>query len=208
MDRLHYAQFLLIALSLFLGAWAVAGVQGAYNQDNPNLTEAVNGILEEQANQKEINSLVLEAVADQTARSVQNTDRIIDLENYDNTITQEIGKINSKVKDVLPASSVLDEGQSTQSTLPSLTLKMDQSEFVRGNTVIFYGMAKPNDPVILTIKLPDRDLESIGVSKNQILDGQWSANFTLRLDDALGIWQVYARQGATDQTKTLSFTVE
>ncbi len=85
---------------------------------------------------------------------------------------------------------------------------MDKTEYVRGNVVIFYGMAKPNNAIILTLKDPTRDLDSLAVSKTQIIDGKWSANFTLRLDDPLGVWEVYARQGVKDQTRTLQFIVE
>jgi len=202
--RVHILFFLLIGVAIFLGAFALATVQSSFDKD-PQVQANKDNI----AFQKETIMTIQEGFLKQTNRSVENQDRIIELENYDNVITQEIGKINSKIIDVNPAKSLgQEEGQSTQSTLPTLTLKMDESEFVRGNNVIFYGMAKPNQAVILTLKLPDRSLESLAASKAMIIDGQWSANFTLRLDDALGIWQVYARQGATDQTKTLSFTVE
>ena len=132
-----------------------------------------------------------------------------DLEEYDKVITSNIGSIRSDILFKFPQSQGLPpEGQSTQSTPAFLTLVMDKTEFVLGNTVIFYGMAKTNNPVILTLKLPDRGLESIGIAKSEIINGQWTGNFTLRLDDPTGIWQVYARQGAVEQTKALSFTVE
>jgi len=210
MDKLHYLIFLLIGLNFILAGLAVATVQGAYDQKRDvKLELTVNGLLNDTKTLKENQSLFSQALGNTINRSANNTDRIIVLENYDDTITSEIGKINTKIKDKFPGTtSPPDEGQSTQSTPAFLTLNMDKTEYVLGNTVTFYGMAKPNIPVILTLKLPDRTLESLAASRTTIIDGQWSTNFTLRLDDPLGTWQVYARQGATDQTKTLSFTVE
>jgi len=149
-----------------------------------------------------------EAVVKQSIRSADNTDRIMELEEYDETITDVIGIINSDIRNKFPQSQGLPpEGQSTQSPIPTLTLKMDESEFVLGNTIIFYGMAKPNSPIFLTIKDPSRGLWQIPISTNAIIDGAYMANHTLRLDDPIGPWSVYARQGS-DTTRPITFTVE
>jgi len=190
-----------------LAAFALASVQSAFEtQDHSHLKLSESQHLELD---KDIGDAAVTAkkYVDKQISGVQKN--VTALQNYDDVITSDIGDIKSNIKDKFPGSTAPpDEGQSTQSDIPTLTLKMDKSEYVRGNTVIFYGMAKPNVAVILTLKLPDRTLESLAASKAQIIDGQWSANFTLRLDDPLGTWQVYARQGAGDQTKTLAFNVE
>ena len=157
----------------------------------------------------EIDKSIQEAIVKQSIRSAKNADDITDLYSYDTTITTQIGDIKQDIRNKFPmASNVLDTPKSSTSTTPFLTLKMDKTEFVLGNTVIFYGTATPNDPVILTLKLPDRGLESIGIAKSEIINGAYTGNFTLRLDDPVGIGKVYARQGQSDQTKTLTFTVE
>jgi len=207
MDKLHYSLFLLIGLSLFLAAFSLATVQSAFEtQDHSHLK-----LSESQHNQLDFDigasDVRMKEYVDGQIMVLEQS--LTALEDYDTIITTQIGNIRSDIISKFPqASDVQDQGQTAQSTPAFLTLKMDKSDFVLGNTVIFYGMAKPNNAVILTLKLPDRTLDSIAASKTQIIDGQWSANFTLRLDDPTGSWQVYARQGAGEQTKTLTFTVE
>jgi len=130
------------------------------------------------------------------------------LQDYDEIITTQIGNLRSDIKNKFPQAADVDkQGQSSGAGTPFLTLKMDTSEFFLGNIVIFTGMANPNDPIFLTLKSPDRMLTAIAISKTDIIDGSYMANYTLRLDDPIGTWQVYARQ-TSDQTKTLTFKVE
>jgi len=84
---------------------------------------------------------------------------------------------------------------------------MEKTDYVLGNVVFFMGTAQPNDPVFITLKDSSRSLWQIPISSSMIIDGSYSANYTLRLDDPVGTWQVYARQ-LSDQTKTLTFKVE
>lgn len=167
-----------------------------------------------QANRDNINFLIdqsgtiQEALIKQSLRSANNTDLIGELEDYDQIITTQIGNIRLDIKNKFPmGSSIPDQGSTSGSSTPFLTLTMDKTEFVLGNVVIFTGTANLNDPVFLTLKLPDRSLDSLAISKAQLIDGTFSANFTLRLDDPIGTWQVYARQ-VSEQTKTITFTVE
>ena len=168
-----------------------------------------------QANQDNIDFLIQlaktheSALVLQSSRSANNTQQIDLLKDYDITITTQIGNIRSDIKSKFPqAADVIDSGQTSVTlTSPFLSLTMDKTEFVLGNEVIFTGTAMLNSPVFITLKLPDRALESIAISRTQIIDGSWTANFTLRLDDPIGVWQVYARQ-QSEQTRTLTFTVE
>lgn len=149
------------------------------------------------------------ALIQQSTRSANNTQQIDSLQDYDKIITSSIGTIREDIKNKFPqAADVIDQGQTSVTlTSPFLSLTMDKTEFVLGNEVIFTGTAMLNSPVFITLKLPDRALESIAISRTQIIDGSWTANFTLRLDDPIGVWQVYARQ-QSEQTRTLTFTVE
>ena len=175
------------------------------DKDNPQV----------QANQDNIDFLIgahkitSDALGETINRSANNTDKILALENYDEVITTQIGDIRLDIKSKFPqAADVIDPGQTSVTlTSPFLSLKMDKTEFVLGNVVIFTGTAHPNDSIQITIKDSDRMLIPIVVSKTMIIDGSYTANYTLRLDDPIGTWQVYARQ-QSDQTKTLSFTVE
>ena len=204
MNKLHYALFLLIGLSLFLATFALATVQSAFDKD-PQV----------QANQDNIDFLIgthkitSDALGETINRSANNTDKITSLQNYDVTISSQIGDIRSDIKSKFPQASSVDEKSqsSTTSTTPFLTLNMDSRDFFLGNVIFFKGTAQPNDPIFITIKEADRGLWQIPISRAEIIDGSWIANYTLRLDDPIGTWQVYARQ-LSDQTKTLSFHVE
>jgi len=156
----------------------------------------------------ETDKTLQEAIMKQTIRTVENADAIAELEDYDRIITTQIGNIRQDIKNKFPmASNVPDQGSTSGASTPFLTLKMDKIEFVLGNVVIFTGTAIPNNPVFITVKDSERMLTAIPVSKNEIINGAYIANYTLRLDDPIGTWQVYARQ-VSEQTKTITFTVE
>jgi len=190
--------FLIISVGAL---WAFVIISA---DDNPQI----------QANQDNISFLIetdkiiLEAQGKTINRSANNTDKITALQNYDETITKQIGDIKADIKSKFPqASDVIDKEKSSISTTPFLTLRMDKTDYFLGNVVFFMGTAVPNDPVFITLKDPDRGLFQIPISRNQIIDGSYMTNYTLRLDDPIGTWQVYARQ-LSDQTKTLTFAVE
>jgi len=167
-----------------------------------------------QANQDNIGFLIetdktlQEAIMKQTIRTVENADAVTELQDYDKTITSTIGTIRLDIKNKFPqASSTDQQSQTSGSSTPFLTLKMDDSDFILGNVVIFRGTAQPNHPIFITIKDSERMLTAIPVSKTEIINGAYIANYTLRLDDPTGTWEVYARQ-VSEQTKTITFTVE
>jgi len=173
----------------------ITDLQNEKAQDLGPLTQDVTDI---KADIKEIQGNVTDIQVDVTA-----------LETYDDIITSEIGKINSKIKDEVqtghPAAS---EGEETTSSKLLLTLEIPETEYVRGNTVLFSGsVVLTSQPVIVQLKLPDRSLEQVGISTASIIDGQWSGNYTIRLDDPLGTWEIYATQKA-ERTRTISFSVE
>lgn len=177
---------------------------GDYTQkyDDSTLTAAINGILEFQQIQLVTDDnmiLILKSIGDD----------IIALKSYDETISLQIGNIRADIKSKFPqaADVITQEQTSITSTTPFLTLKMQQQEFFVGNTIFFTGTGQPNSPIFITLKDPTRELWQIPISKSEIINGSYIANYTLRLDDPIGTWTVYARQ-LSDTTKTLTFTVE
>lgn len=201
--------FLAVAIiGLFLGAMGVIGSQNSFDSNeksNANLVEVINGILEFQQIQLETDEnmiLILKSTDYDISELTNKTnDKFVIFQN-------EIVKIKNDIRNKFPqASSVEKEEQKTIATTPFLTLKMDQTEFLLGELITFTGIASPNYPIMITIKLADRTLESVPVSKTSIINGEYFAEFQTSFDDPIGAWQVYARQ-LGDQTKTLTFKVE
>lgn len=120
----------------------------------------------------------------------------------------EITKTKRDIKNKFPqGANVPDEGQTTGATTPFLTLTMDKTEFLAGEIIQFRGMAIPTHSIQITLKLPDRTLEPIVISKTDIVDGQYTAEFQTKFDSPKGTWTAYARQ-LGDQTNTISFILE
>ena len=172
------------------------------NQDN------IDFLLLQANGTRNFQSAIGEILIKQGNRIVNNTDSITSLWQYDRTITTQIGDIKTDIKNKFPmAADVPDKQKSSGSSTPFLTLKMDKTEFALGNTVIFTGTAEPTKPVLLQFKLPDRTLFQIGIATAQIINGEYSANYTLRLDDPTGTWTVFAKQ-KQEQTRPITFKVE
>jgi len=196
----------LIFYGIILAFLVLVGLNfvGDYTQkyDDSNLVDAVNNMIENQRSQIEFNDSII-------LMTQELFDEIKDLEKYDETISFQIGNIRSDIKSKFPqAADVIKQEQiSITSTTPFLTLKMEQSDFFLGNVVFFSGTAQPNNPIFITLKDPTRELWQIPISKTEIINGAYMANYTLRQDDPVGTWTVYARQ-LSDTTKTLSFKVE
>jgi len=201
--------FLAVGIvGVFLGAMGVIGAQNNFDKnanDNANLIEVVNGILEFQQIQLETDEgmvLILKSANYDISELTNKTnDKFVIFQN-------EIVKIKNDIKNKFPqASSVPQESQSVIAGTPFLTLKMDKSEFVLGDKIIFRGTAQPNDAIIITIKLADRTTQQHPISKTEIINGQYVTEYQTSFDDAPGTWTAYARQTG-DTTKTLSFKVE
>jgi len=202
-DNPSFFIYLPIIFSLVSLA-GLAGVVLTDEDDNPQV----------QANKDNVDFLIElaktheSALVQQSSRSANNTQQIDLLTDYDKIITTQIGNIRSDIISKFPqASDVIDEEKSSISDTPFLTLKMEKTDYVLGNVVFFMGTAQPNDPVFITLKDSSRSLWQIPISSTMIIDGSYMTNYTLRLDDPVGVWQVYARQ-ISDTTKTLTFTVE
>jgi len=204
MEKLTYLFFAIAVIGAFLGGMGVIAGQTNYDT-NENLTEVINGILEFQQIQLETNDNVLFALK-QTSIVQSNFQN--ETSDKFNIFQNEIVKIKTDIKNKFPqASQVVQQEQSSIASTPFLTLEMDQTDFLLGEIIRFHGVASPTHAVIITIKLADRTLESVAVSKSEIINGEYTAEFQTRFDDAKGTWQVYARQ-SDDQTKTLTFKVE
>jgi len=204
MDKLHYLFFAIAVIGMFLGGMGVIGAQNNFDT-NTNLTEVINGILEFQQIQLETNDSVLFAL--KQTNMVQSNFQNETSDKF-NIFQNEIVKIKTDIKNKFPqASQVIQQEQSSIASTPFLTLEMDQTDFLLGEIIRFHGVASPTHAVIITIKLPDRMLESVAISRTEIINGEYAGEFQTRFDDAKGTWQVYARQ-LDDQTKTLTFKVE
>jgi len=204
MDKLHYLFFAIAVIGAFLGGMGVIAGQTNYDT-NENLTEVINGILEFQQIQLETDDGILFAL--NQINIVQSNSQNETNDKFD-IFQNEIVKIKTDIKNKFPqASQVMQQEQSSIASTPFLTLEMDQTNFLLGEIIMFHGVASPTHAVIITIKLPDRVLESVAVSRTEIINGEYSAEFQTRFDDPKGTWQVYARQ-SDDQTKTLTFKVE
>jgi len=196
--------FSIIAIFMALTAIVVSIGFGFQVSEDPQIQANKDNI----AIQHEVDITHQEAITKQTIRTVENADAIIELEDYDQIITTQIGNIRQDIKNKFPmASNVPDQGSTSGASTPFLTLKMDKTEFVLGNVVFFTGTATPNNPIFITVKDSERVLTAIPVSKTEIINGAYIANYTLRLDDPIGVWEVYARQ-VSEQTRTITFTVE
>ena len=191
-----------ILVALLLSSCALTNCN---DKDAPNLTDAVNGILEKQTE-------IIEAL-DARARLLMDLEGyVVSNQNQTNEkfdiFQNEIVKIKQDIKSKFPQASTVETTEQTSvSSTPFLTLAMNQQEFLLGEVITFHGIATPTHAVIITLKLPDRTLEAIGVTKENIVNGQWTAEFQTKFDSPPGTWQVYARQ-LSDQTKTLTFKVE
>ena len=202
--KLIYLFFLIAVIGAFLGGMGVIGAQNNFNS-NENLTKVVDFLLEQNTELRSAftdrGDLLEELENDIISNQTETNERF-------STFQNEIVAIKKDIKNKFPqASTVETQKQTSIGTTPFLTLKMDQTEFLLGEIIQFHGNASPTHAVIITIKLPDRMLESVAVSKSNIINGEYTAEFQTRFDDAKGTWQVYARQ-LDDQTKTLTFKVE
>jgi len=204
--KLHYLFFAIAVIGMFLGGFALATVQGAY--DNPQIRanqDNINFLLNHTLKAVEVDILI----GEQTL--ILKTELQLFQNQTDDTFTvfqNEIVKIKNDIRNKFPQGSPVEkEEQETIATTPFLTLKMDQTEFLLGEIITFTGIASPNYPIMITIKLADRTLESVPVSKTDIINGEYSVEFQTSFDDPIGTWQVYARQ-LGDQTKTITFKVQ
>ncbi len=192
-----------ILVALLLSSCALTNCN---DKDAPNLTDAVNGILETQQEQREFNNDILEGL-DSIVFSLETMNNETG-DKFD-LFQTEIIRIKNDIKNKFPQASDVEttEQTSTTSTSPFLTLKMDKDTFLLGEVIKFHGVAQPSHAVIITLKLPDRTLESVAVSRTEIINGEWFGEFQTRFDSPAGTWAIYARQ-LDDQTTTLTFKVE
>ena len=200
MDKLSYLFFPIAVIGLFIGGFALASVQSVHDKINDiEITETFDWRTDKDFWKFINDNYISEGELNQTND---------DIEANFITFQNEIVKIKKDIKSKFPqASEVEQQEQTSISTTPFLTLKMDQTEFLVGEVIVFHGIASPTHPVIITVKLPDRTLESVAVSKTAIINGEYTAEFQTQFDSPKGTWQVYARQ-LSDQTKTLTFKVE
>jgi len=120
----------------------------------------------------------------------------------------EIVKIKNDIRNKFPqASTVEQEEQTAIAETPFLTLTMEKTEWLLGDTLVFTGTAHPSDLVSVTIKLPDRILLTGSALPNEIVNGMYTIEIATSFDHTPGTWYVFAKQGK-EQSDTLIFKVE
>ncbi len=200
MDKLSYLFFTITVIALFIGTMGLIGQQVNFTKINNIEIPETFDWRTDKAFWKFVNDNYI------SENELNKTNDDIKAEFL--TFKNEIVKIKNDIKNKFPqASTVEDEEKTVIAGTPFLTLQIDKTEFVLGESITFRGTAHPSDAVLITIKRADRSLDQHAVSKTEIINGQYVTEFPTSFDDVPGTWSAYARQGS-EQTKTLTFKVE
>jgi len=191
-----------ILVALLLSSCALTDCN---DKNAPNLTDAVNGILVELTKQTTLNDDLVELLEttseDFVAYRTATNDKFDLFQN-------EIVKIKNDIRNKFPqASETEEEEQTAIAETPFLTLTMEKSEWLLGDTLVFTGTAHPNDLLSITVKLPDRTLLYGQAVPTEIINGSYRIEIVTDFDQPAGFWTVFAKQGK-EQSKTLTFKVE
>jgi len=200
MDKLHYLFFAIAVIALFVGGFSLSSVQSAHDKINDIEFPETFDWRTDKAFWKFVNdNYISENELNQTKDDIK--------EKFD-LFQTEIVKIKNDIRNKFPqASTVEQEGQTAIAETPFLTLTMEKTEWLLGDTLMFTGTAHPNDLVSITVKLPDRTLLTGSALPNEIVNGMYGIEIATSFDHAPGTWTVFAKQGK-EQSKTLFFNVE
>jgi len=201
MDKLHYLFFTIAVIALFVGSFALASVQSAYDKINAiEIPEEGFDWRTDKEFWKFVNdNYISENELNQTSDDIT--------EKFD-LFQTEIVKIKNDIRNKFPQASPVDQEEQTAiAETPFLTLTIEKTEWLLGDTLVFTGTALPNDLVSITVKLPDRTLLTASAVPNEIVNGMYRIEIATSFDHAPGTWTVFAKQGK-EQSKTLFFNVE
>jgi len=143
---------------------------------------------------KKINS-VNATVIDNTKETEKNKDAITD--------------VKLDIKSKFPqASNVVNTGSSVISNTPFLTLKIDKTSYIPGETIVFSGTANPDSTVIINIQkfggCGQQDVCAAWVTADR--NGVFELRFETEFDDPVGAWKAYVKAGE-DRSDTIVFEV-
>jgi len=199
---LFYLPFTIgIIVALLLSSCALTNC----NEKDTGVIDAINGILVDIQALTEQNKIIFDAVTKQaylTSELRNETKQTFDL------FQNEIVKIKNDIRNKFPQASIVEQEEQTAiSETPFLTLTMEKTEWILGDTLVFTGAAHPSDLVSITIKLPDRTLLQGTALPGEIVNGMYRIEIATNFDHAPGTWTVFAKQGR-EQSTTLIFKVE
>jgi len=202
--------FLIIGVSIFISGFALASVQGLYDRDFP---EHFHLKLSEQQHlelDKDIGdaALTMKTFVNTKFNSLNQTviENTVETEKNKNAITDVKVDIKSKFPE---GQDVANPGTSVGSTTPILTLKINKSTFIPGETIVFSGTGYPDSTVIINIQ------KYGGCGQNDICaawttvdrNGSFELRFETEFDDPVGAWKAYVKAGE-DRSATIVFEVE
>ena len=201
MDKLLYTFFIITVIALFIGTMGLIGQQVNSNKIN-DIEIPEEGF--DWRTDKEFWKFVNDNyISEQELNKTKD-----DIKEKFDLFQTEIVKIKNDIRNKFPqASTVEQEGQTAISETPFLTLTMEKTEWLLGDTLVFTGTAHPSDLLSITVKLPDRTLLTGSALPGEIVNGMYRIEIATNFDHTPGTWTVFAKQGK-EQSKTLFFTVE
>ncbi len=134
-------------------------------------------------------------------------DRLTALEEYDQTITQEIAQVNRALELRYPQPNIPQDipQTGTGATTPTITIHLDSTEFFRGDIIWVTGVTSPRDAVQAILKAPDgKTREPNSVADQQ---GQYKIGMFTTLNDLKGDYTVYVKAGG-QTSETLRFELK
>jgi len=199
MEKLTILFFAIAVIGLFLGAFALVSVQGAYDQRDVKLEQTVNGILLDVESLKEVAKTHEEAIQSQafdTSKLRNQTEA-----NYEQ-LKDEIVKNRKEIRSTHPIVPLPDSGEQVQDDL-FLTFVIEKTKWIQGDTIAFSGIAQPNSLVSVTANTSGVSMKGSTVS-DEI--GRYVIDIRTEFDIQIGIWTAFARSG-NDQSPTLKFEI-
>ena len=122
----------------------------------------------------------------------------------------EITATKLDIKNKFPkASDVENTGSSVISNTPFLTLAIDKTSYIPGETITFTGTANPGQTVFVNVQKfggCGRDDVCSAWAKVDV-NGNFEILFYTEFDDPEGAWKAYAKEGADNRSQTIVFEV-
>jgi len=207
--RTHILFFILTGAALFVAGLAIATVQGAYDKDFPEHSHLKLSETQHNELDKDIGdaAVTMKTFVNTQINSLNQT--IIDNTSEAKKNKDEITAVKVDIKNKFPqASDVTDTGSSVISNTPFLTLTIDKTSYIPGETIVFTGTANPDTTVIINIQkyggCSAKDICAAWVMADK--NGQFRLEFETEFDDPVGAWKAYVKVGE-DRSQTIVFEV-
>ncbi len=200
--------FLILGLAVFLSAFALATVQGAYEiVEHSHLELSESQHLQLDRDIGDSAATMKTYVIDKFNPLKENvTENTIETQKNKNAITA----IKVDIKNKFPVGgSVDDPGTSVIANTPFLTLRIDKLSYIPGETIVFTGTGNPDSTVIINLqKYGGCGQEDICAAWTTVdRNGNFELRFETEFDDPVGAWKAYVKSGE-DRSETIVFEVE